>query len=376
MSNYPMGYPENRLIVNNVDLTTTFQMILVDGFTLNPPEPKLYTIEVPGGNGVIDLTESLSGDVVYNNREQDFVFKLIYPDDFEYTKTKLSNFLHGKFFEYKLTWDPEYTYNGRFTVSSYSHVGLAKGQLGEIVIHVTADPYKYRERQVVKINGAGGQVYYFPSGRKPVRPIIQTSRATNIVWKNTAYRVPAGAYRLNFVLFKEGLNEIYFNTYEINTGEWGDVDQGGKFTLTWDEAKKYTWDQFARINLETGTPANIVSENYRIQTFDSDEGDVYNPKDMFGKSFMTAYKWTDFAWNVQNTETWQTIKDKGWTWEGLNYNPDGTQGEGSSGSWDNSWGSGSSGSWSGGSTITEWDYGDLPDLGGAIAIIAYEWGDL
>ncbi len=66
MSTYP-DLPNNRLIVNGVDLSVTYQMVLLDGYTLEPPEPKTYTVDIPGGNGIIDLTEALTNDVVYNN---------------------------------------------------------------------------------------------------------------------------------------------------------------------------------------------------------------------------------------------------------------------------------------------------------------------
>ena len=59
-----MSYPDlpnNRLIVNGVDLSIRFQMVLLDGYTLEPPEPKTYTVDIPGGNGVIDLTRLLPG---------------------------------------------------------------------------------------------------------------------------------------------------------------------------------------------------------------------------------------------------------------------------------------------------------------------------
>lgn len=380
MSIYPKGYPDQRVIVDGVDLTAQFQLILIDGFNLEPPQPKLYTIKIPGGNGVIDLTEALGGDVAYENREQDFTFKLIYPDGFETTKTKLSNFLHGKFYKYQLTWDPGYTYKGRFTVSSYGHTALAKGKLGEIVVHVSADPYKYKEQQVFRINASGGQTYYFRSGRKPVRPILQTTRPTHVIWKNNAFQVGTGAFRLNNVLFQEGMNEIYFNTYGIYTSEWDDVGKGGSYNLTWEEAKKYTWDQFQRINLDTGTPATDTAQYafgnpiVMLDEFDDEEGgrDV----DVYGSFFMKAYSWGDLLGNSVVQENWGTIRAKGWTWDGLNYDP----GNSSGGSGQTSSGSGSIGgggsSWSGGNSSTEWDYGELPDMHGAIAVISYEWGDL
>ncbi len=88
--------------------------------------------------GIIDLTEALTGDVVYNNRHQEFEFALINVENFEKVKTDLSNFLHGKAFDYSMTMDPGYTYHGRFTVSSYSHSAYSSGILGNIKISIDA----------------------------------------------------------------------------------------------------------------------------------------------------------------------------------------------------------------------------------------------
>lgn len=339
MSNYPWGYPDNRVIVDGVDLTVEFQLILIDGFSLNPPEPKLYTIDIPGGNGVIDLTESLSGDVVYNNREQEFTFKCIYPLDFENTKTRLSNFLHGRHFNYKLTWDPEYTYKGRFSVSSYSHIGLAKGQLGEIVVRVTADPYKYLPDKVYRINGAGGAMYRMYSGRKPVRPIISSTRATYLTYNGVTVQVGVGTFRLNKFLFKEGPNDIYVNTYKITATKWSDVGKVGAKQSTWNAAKKYTWDEFQRITIES----SLSDPGSTIATIASTD-----PNNEFAvNSFVKAYRWTDL-----NQERWSAIKERGWTWDGLNRDPAQNL-PGSNGGLQ-----------------------DVPDLGGAVAVITYEWGDL
>lgn len=343
---YPLSYPEQRLIVNGVDLTIAYDMVLIDGFVLNPPEPKFYTVDIPGGNGVIDLTELVGGDVTYNNREQDFTFKLIYPSTFETTKTRLSNFLHGRTFKYTLTWDPGYTYKGRFSVTSYSHIGLARGKLGEIVIHVSADPYKYKEDQIFKINSAGGQWYYFRSGRKPVRPILATTRPLSVVWKDTNTRVGVGTYRLNDILFQEGINEVYINTYEIYNTTWEDIGPNGEYTLTWNEALNYTWDSLGRLSLQSITPGDVSSEPLlrAIEEVTSEKS--------YSNKFVKAYSWEDLM-----TIKWDYLLENKWTWDGVNYNPGLSTGD-SSGSSDNE------------------DNNLPPDLGGAIAMITYEWGDL
>ena len=85
---YP-DLPENRLIVNGVDLAVRYNMVLLDGYTLSPPEPKTTTVEIPGRDGVLDLTESLIGDVTYNNRSMTFTFLIVDLEQFEVVKTQV-----------------------------------------------------------------------------------------------------------------------------------------------------------------------------------------------------------------------------------------------------------------------------------------------
>lgn len=283
MSKWP-DYPDNRLIVNGVDLSENFRLILIDGYVLSPPEPKFHTVDIPGGNGVINLTEALSGDVVYGTRSQDFTFKLIYPNDFETIKTKLSNFLHGREFDYVMTMDPGYTYHGVFSVTSYSHEAFQNGILGDIQVHIDANPYKLKNTQTYRLNAPGGRMYYLPSGRMPVRPVIETYQPTKVIWNGKVIQLGIGTFRLNDVLFKEGVNELYLNTFEIYDTLWEDVGEGGINQMTWDEARQYRWDELQRLNID-GT-------NVR------------------------AYSWDD----ITNTgQSWNDLKEAGVRWRDLDY---------------------------------------------------------
>ena len=249
MSNYP-ELPDNRLIVNGVDLSMTYRMVLEDGYTLNPPEPKTYTVDIPGGNGVIDLTEALTGDVSYKNRKQEFTFYLIDVEDFEKVKTQVSNFLHGRAFDYQMTMDPGYTYHGRFTIDSYKHSTYNSGTLGVIKIKIEANPFKIKEKSTYKLNATGGNLFRFESGRRPVHPTIECAQVCYITFKGNEFTVPAGTYVLNDVLFESGWNEMYINSYKLWYVNWDEVGENGAHQMTWDQAKQYRWDSIHRLGSE------------------------------------------------------------------------------------------------------------------------------
>lgn len=274
---YP-DYPKNRLIVDGVDLSIRFGLILLDGYTLSPPEPKTYTVDIPGGDGVIDLTQALTGDVAYNNREQEFNFVVINPDTFETVKTQVSNFLHGKEFDYQITMDPGYTYHGRFTVTDYAHAAYAyPGLVGTFTVSVSAQPYKLKKRMTYKLNATGGKMFRLESGRKPVHPVIECAQPCKVRWNNVIVQVPAGTYRLNDVLFTQGFNEIYINSFEFFNITWGEVGEGGTHPLTWGQASSYRWDDLQRL-----------------------DGDIYDVPQMWSE--INGYRWSDLA-----NKTWADI---------------------------------------------------------------------
>lgn len=245
---YP-DYPNNRLIVNGIDLSIRFQMILLDGYTLSPPEPKTYTVDIPGGDGVIDLTSALTGDVAYSNRSQSFTFMVVEPDSFERVKTDVSNFLHGKSFDYEMTMDPGYTYHGRFSVAEYSHAVYSyPGLVGAFTVDIDADPYKSKGLQTYRLNATGGKMFRLESGRKPVHPVIECTQPCRVRWKDVVTVVPVGTYRLNDVLFTQGFNEIYVNSRELFNTSWADLGSDGIYAMTWDSASSYRWDDIQRMD--------------------------------------------------------------------------------------------------------------------------------
>lgn len=249
MAHYPR-LPDQRIIVDGVDISERFQIALIDGYELNPPEPKTYTVDIPGGNGVIDLTEAMTGDVAFERREQSFEFKCIYPRDFERTKTQLSNFLHGRAFDYQLSFDPDYTYHGRFKVNAYSHEGYVGGIVGDINITISADPYKSKGTQTYSLNASGGRSFTFWSGRRPVHPTIECGSACRVEWGGESINVPAGTYILRSVVFREGANDLYVESGSITSVTWDSLGEGGDNQSTWGDLAGFEWADIQRIAVE------------------------------------------------------------------------------------------------------------------------------
>lgn len=105
------------------------------------PEVKSHKIDLPGADGVRDMSE-IFGRVLYGNRKLVFTFD---HEDRNYTTflttlTSISECLHGKYMKVVLDLDPDYYYEGRVTVEH-----TKDDQVYSIVtITVDAQPYKTR----------------------------------------------------------------------------------------------------------------------------------------------------------------------------------------------------------------------------------------
>jgi hypothetical protein len=184
--------------------------------------------------------------VVYEQREMKLVLAGTGVEDVERLRTELYGFLHGRRLGFSLTSDPGYTYTGRFKVTSLEPSGY-----GAVTakVTVTADPYKLKEHCAYRLNATGGRMYRFESGRRPVHPAIECESVCFVTWDGETITVPAGTYRLNDVVFREGWNDLYVNSGRIWAETWADVGKGGKDVMTWAQASAYNWDDVQRLGV-------------------------------------------------------------------------------------------------------------------------------
>jgi len=108
--------------------------------TVNPPKPKTLYVDVPGADGQIDLTESLTGQVVYQARTIRFEFLVIGgKENWPTVYSTVLNHLHGKQKRIVLDADKQHYYTGRCVVNKWQ----CDQAMATLVIDATCDPYKY-----------------------------------------------------------------------------------------------------------------------------------------------------------------------------------------------------------------------------------------
>lgn len=86
----------------------------------NPPSVKTQYIDIPGANSQVDLTESLTGYPVYDNRTGSMEFNVVNGyRTWDVLYSEIMNYLHGKKMKAYLEDDPYFYYEGRFTVNEW-----------------------------------------------------------------------------------------------------------------------------------------------------------------------------------------------------------------------------------------------------------------
>ena len=103
------------------------------------PETKTRMVDIPGADGLLDLTEAAGGTIRYGNRPQQYVFMAeVNADERDALRDLLNNEIHGQFVTVIADCDPEWYYEGRASVS-FTDISRFKMKIN---ISVDAQPYK------------------------------------------------------------------------------------------------------------------------------------------------------------------------------------------------------------------------------------------
>lgn len=169
-----------------------------------PAIPKTKFVDIPGGDGSVDLTETL-GEPRFKVREATFTFSVLPTDDFEQKKTEFSNQFNGRRCRIVLDKDPDYYWVGRCSVNAYQE----EKKIRKIVVRVTLDPYKYKNEQTTVTVPAGTDVAVtLQNDRKTVVPTITCTAETTIQWHGSTHTLNAGTHRILELALTEGENPL------------------------------------------------------------------------------------------------------------------------------------------------------------------------
>lgn len=193
----------------------------------NPPSVKTNIIDIPGANGSIDLTEALTGEPLFSDRTGSFEFIVVNDyTSWEKAYSDIMNYLHGKQMHAILEDDPNFYYNGRFSVNQWK----SDRSWSLITINYTVDPFKKRRTSSldpwfwdtfnfrtgiiatydhIRVEGSLKIRIDYRDGQSVVPTFISSAPMT-LVFDGESYEIPKGEYRRQKIKISKGIREFTF----------------------------------------------------------------------------------------------------------------------------------------------------------------------
>lgn len=197
---------------------------------ISPPEPKTIYIDIPESDGMLDLTEMLTGEVKYKNRNMTFEFNVMNErSDWTSIYSTILNYLHGQRLRIVLDEDPNHFYMGRVKVDEWK----SDKKTSVIQLSADVDPYKYEitsslepwewdtfnfEEDYIRDYGnlvVDGQLDFTVYGsRKTVIPVFVVDSPDDtgmqVIFENVTYNLQDGNNRVLNIRIKDGENDLTF----------------------------------------------------------------------------------------------------------------------------------------------------------------------
>lgn len=202
---------------------------------LSFPEAKTDQVDIPGSNGVIDLTE-VNGRVCYKNRTMTLTFSL--DDDYvewHLLSSRIAKELHGKMIKCILPDDPNYYYEGRFSIDSKKTNDVITdivitGDVHPFKLDVYSsseewlwDPFSFEDgiiRSYHDIEISGTTSVSVVGSEMPVVPKFICSTDMDLEFNSSVFHLSAGETTDYDIILSEGENQLIFTGHGTVTIEY------------------------------------------------------------------------------------------------------------------------------------------------------------
>lgn len=209
--------------IGNKDLYTDFGCILAH-VEIGAPTVQTKFVQVPLRNGSLDLTELLTDDVRYEDRE--IKIDLKYKGDLlMMVQSDIENYLHGQKFNITFDEDASYFYIGRCSLDSYEVTKYG----GKIHLKAQCDPFKYMIvssnedwlwdpfdfeegyiNEFASVTVSGTKSIVIIADKKPSYPKVTSNAQMNVTYGTTTVTIGVGTTTLYDFELTEGDNTLTF----------------------------------------------------------------------------------------------------------------------------------------------------------------------
>lgn len=182
--------------------------LVLSEVSIPPATAKTNFVDIPGGDGSVDLTEAL-GEVKYKDRTCKFTFTVFPTDNFEDKKREVANLLNGRRCKIVVDKDPDYYWTGRCSINEYA----SDRNVHKIVVGAVVAPYKLKHDQTnVVVNSGENVTVTLQNRRKLAIPTITCTTESTVIFNGNTITFNAGTQKNLNITLVEGDNEITVTT--------------------------------------------------------------------------------------------------------------------------------------------------------------------
>jgi len=191
-------------------------LLLNSGWSLNPASVKSVYVDIPAGDGALDMTEALAGEPRYNNRQLNFSLVFKQPEaELEDLRMAVENYCNGQKMKIVLPHDQDHYLIGRISTGQF----VRQKGTAELSFTVDCEPWRYKTNIThvdVVLNGGGTYTGSLSNERRRVIPEITTTDNIDIKINNVTISVAEGTYKFTDLILNEGDNG--FTVTSTNAG--------------------------------------------------------------------------------------------------------------------------------------------------------------
>lgn len=188
------------------------------------PEPNYNYVKIDGMDGTLDMSESLTGRITYQDRPLSATFWTDYGTrkEREALLRKITAAIHGKKIKIIEPDDPTHYLYGRVKVKP----GVNTLAYAEFSIEATCEPWRYAISESVRrfdVTPTGASLVIHNNGVKTLMPTITVTGSVEVYYNGQKFVLTEGGFKISDIKLYQGVNII-------------DVRGSGSITFTYREA--------------------------------------------------------------------------------------------------------------------------------------------
>lgn len=197
---------------DDVNVYKDYGLILTSK-TIAPAEPRLLLVDVPGRDGLLDITDTM-GLIKYKNRKIVLNFAMIgsYVQNMRVFGKFSSDFNGRKVFP-SFSEDIEYYYDARVEKMTFNQTSP---NVAEVTMTITAFPYAQTKKDFEARSKDSIDDVEIVCSRMPTVPtIIIEQGSADITFESKTYHLTEGTYAFQDMVMKEGKNIFHVEGNEV-----------------------------------------------------------------------------------------------------------------------------------------------------------------